>query len=123
MTERIFVPNTPLVTARSNRVIQIGHRLHDLGAVGLVGEPLVDLEEGDDALHVPEVRGRALALDLPVHRVLEQDGAEHPIAGEARAGDDPGAHLVDAVEHLLVVRVRVLPDAVELRAFGVLPPL
>ena len=37
---------------------------------------------------------------------------------KARAGDDARAHLVDQVEHLLVARVGVLGDAVELERLG-----
>ena len=37
---------------------------------------------------------------------------------KARAGDDAGAHLVHQVEHLLVARVGVLGDAVELERLG-----
>ena len=36
----------------------------------------------------------------------------------ARAGDDAGAHLVDEVHHLLLARVGVLFDAVELERLG-----
>ncbi len=39
-------------------------------------------------------------------------------AVEGGAGDDPSAHLVDQVEHLLVARVGVLGDAVELQRLG-----
>jgi hypothetical protein len=61
----------------------------------------------DDPLHGPEVLGRVAPLDLAVHRVLEEDRAENAVAGEARAGDDPGAHPVHEREHLGVSRVRL----------------
>src|SRR5690606_21316906 len=69
----------------------------------------------DDALHLPQVLGAAAALDLAVHRVLEQDRAHDTIAVERRARDDAGPHLVDAVEHLFFVRVGVFPDPVQLQ--------
>src|SRR5690606_8364107 len=69
----------------------------------------------DDALHLPQVLGAAAALDLAVHRVLEQDRAHDTIAVERRARDDAGPHLVDEVEHLLLVRVGVFPDPVQLQ--------
>ena len=47
--------------------------------------------------------------------VFEQDRSHDAIAVEGRAGDDAGAHLVDQVEHLGVVAVGVLLDAVELQ--------
>src|SRR6185312_361277 len=71
-----------------------------------------------DLLALPEVFGRALALDRAVHRPLEQDGAEDPITVEDLAGDDPAAHLVDEPEHLLVVGVLRLLDAVLQQRLG-----
>ena len=53
-------------------------------AVRLVGQTLVDLEERHDLLVVPEVVGGAAALDLAVHRHLEEDRAEDAVAVEAR---------------------------------------
>ena len=35
--------------------------------------------------------------------VLEQDRADDPVSVEGGAGDDPRAHLVDEVEHLVVI--------------------
>src|SRR3546814_14637728 len=61
---------------------------------------------------------RSAPGDLAVHRHLEEDGAQDLAAVEARALDDPAAHLVDAVEHLLLVGVRVLAHAVELQRLG-----
>jgi hypothetical protein len=44
---------------------------------------LVRFRKRHDSFHVPKVvRGR-LALDVPVHRVLEQDGANNSLTGEA----------------------------------------
>src|SRR5690606_20279972 len=45
-------------------LVEAGDRLHELDAVGLLLEALVDLEEGDDALLLPQVLRRALAADL-----------------------------------------------------------
>ena len=45
-------------------------------------------------------------------------GGEDPVAVEARAGDDPGAHLMHQIEHLLVAGVGVLGDAVQLERLG-----
>ena len=87
-------------------------RLHQLDAVALVGEALVDLEERHDLLLLPQVaRGRD-AEHVPLHRLLEQDRAEDAGAVEGRAGDDAGAHLVDEVEHLGLGVVAALVDAV-----------
>ena len=76
--------------------------------------PLSTFRNGTTLLDVPEVVGRAAALDLAVHRVLEQDRAEDAVAVEGRAGDDAGAHRVHEVEHLVVAGVGGLVDAVEL---------
>ena len=98
--------------------MEAGEGLHQLHPVGLLGQALVDLEEGNDLLHRPEIVGRAPALDVTIHGPLEEDGPEDAIAVEAGAGHDAGPHLVDEVEHLLVVRPRVLRDPVELERLG-----
>ena len=112
-TERILVPNTPLPLARASSASRSGHRLHQLHAVRLVGQALVDLQEWHHLLHGPQVVGTAPALDLAVHRLLEQDRAQDAIAVERRAGDDPRAHRVDQVEHLLLARIGILLEAVQ----------
>jgi hypothetical protein len=98
--------------------LEVGDRLHHLGAVRLVLEPVVDLEERHDVLARPEVLRGADALDLPVHGLLEQDRRQDPLPGESRAGDDARAHLVDQVEHLGLVGVRRLRDAVQPQRLG-----
>ena len=76
--------------------------------------PLSTLRNGTTLLLLPEVLGGALAVDLAVHRPLEQDGAEDAVAVEGRALDDAGPHLVHEVEHLVVVAEGRLVDAVQL---------
>jgi hypothetical protein len=115
MTERILVPKTPLAFEQR---AEIRHRFHDLGTVLHVGEALVDLQEGHDVLDVPQVARRRLSVDLAIHRVLEQDGAEDPIAVECRRGDDPGTHFVDDGEHLVVVGPGVLGNAIQAQCLG-----
>ena len=95
----------------------------NLDAVLLGRESLVHLQERHDMFHVPEVVRRRPSVDVPVHRVFEQDGADNPVAREARAGDDAGSHLMHEIEHLIVVGPGVVLDAVEARRVGVLPPL
>jgi hypothetical protein len=74
---------------------------------------LVDLQEWDDLLHRPEVVPAVSPVDLAVHRHLEQDRSHNPVAAEARTRDDAAPHLVDAVEHLILVGVLVLAQPVE----------
>ncbi len=93
--------------------IQIRDRLHELNAVLLLGQALVHLEDGHHLLVVPEVLGRGLALDLPVHGVLEENGGQDTLPGEGGAGHDAGPHLMHQVEHLLIVGPGVLLDAVQ----------
>ena len=107
-TERIFVPNTPLATARSRSASRPGIGFISWTPSASSSRPLSTLRNGTTPFTSHRyVRGVA-ALDLPVHRLLEEDGAEHPLAGEAGAGDDAGAHLVDPVEHLGFAVVGVL---------------
>ena len=65
--------------------VEIGDRLHELDAALLLRKPLVDLQDGDDALLIPEEICDKEAVDL-----------------------------VDAREHLLVAVVGALVDAVRL---------
>ena len=95
--------------------VELRHRLHRLHAVRLVGQALVDLEERHHVLAGPQVLGRAQPLDLPVHRLLEQDGGQDALAREHRARHDPGAHRVDEVEHRGLVGVGRALDAVALQ--------
>src|SRR5437588_863638 len=57
-------------------------------------------------------------FDVPVHRVLEEDGSKDPLPGEGGAGDDAGAHLVHEREHLLVVGPRPFLDSVSAQCAG-----
>ena len=97
---------------------QARNGLHHLHAVDLVLQALVDLEEGDDALVLPQVAGRGLAADLAVHRHLEQDRADHLVTGETGRGGDARAHGVDQVEHLGLGGILILLDAVEAQRLG-----
>ena len=107
-----------LVDRAGQQVVQAADGLHHLRAVLLGGQALVDLEDRHDPLDVPQVVRGGTALDVAIHGHLEQDRGQDPVAVEARAGDDPGPHLVHEVEHLLVTGVGVLGDAVELQRLG-----
>src|SRR6185503_1767231 len=105
-------------TLRSlEQLIEAGIRLHQLDSVLLRLEALVDLDEGNDAAVDQRLRGR-LAVDGAVHRPLEQDCAQDLAVREAGRGDDPSAHLVDEVEHLLVAGPGALLDAVTRQRLG-----
>ena len=97
--------------------IEIGVRLHQLNAIGFILQPLVDLDEGHDALVDQRLRG-GLAIDGAVHRALEQDRAQHLVAGEDGRGDDAAAHRVDQAEHFLVIGPSPLFDAIALERLG-----
>ena len=96
------------------QVVEPRDRLHELNAVLLVGKSLVDLEDGDDALLIPEEISGKETVDLAIHRVLEEDCREDAALVERRALDDARAHLVDACKHLLLAAVGALIDAVRL---------
>jgi hypothetical protein len=97
--------------------IQTRIGLHQLDAVLLRLQALVDLDERHDSEVDQRLRGR-LACDLPIHRPLEQDGPDHLAVAEAGRRDDPLTHLVDQVEHLLIVAPSALLDAVALERLG-----
>jgi hypothetical protein len=69
--------------------------------------------KGTTLLDRPQVVGRSTAVDLAIHGLLEQDRGQHAIAVECRAVDDPRAHGVHQIEHLLVARVGFRLDAVQ----------
>ena len=75
MTERILVPKTPSFDRPVEQRIEPRHRLHQADAVVLGLEPLVDLQERDDAAILPQEGRNRLSLRLAVHRAFEQDGA------------------------------------------------
>ena len=97
--------------------IEFGHRLHQLDAIGLVFQTLVDLDERHDTLF-DQRSGHRLAIDSTVHRPFEQDRAEHFLAGEARRRNDPAAHVMDQREHFLLVGPGPLIDAIPLERLG-----
>ena len=94
--------------------VESGDRLHELNAILLLGETLVDFEEGDDALFLPEVVCGVEVVDLAIHRVLEEDCAEDAALVERGALDDTRTHLMDAREHFLLAAVSTLVDTVRL---------
>ena len=96
------------------QLVESRDRLHELNAVLLVGKSLVDLEDGDDALFLPEVVCGVEVVDLAIHRVLEEDCREDAALVERGALDDACAHFMDAREHLLLATVGALVDAVRL---------
>jgi len=102
----------------TQQVVEAGHRLHDLRAVGFVGQALVALQERNDLLLGPQKFGRVDAVDLAIHRVLKQDRAKDAVAAEARALDDASSHLVDLREHLVVAGVAVGFDAIRRERLG-----
>jgi len=108
--------------ARRHRLVQQGiqrrHLLHELHAVFLLLQALVDLQEGHHLLVLPQVLRRRLPTDLAVHGGLEEDGSDCPLAVELWIGDDAGPHLVHLVVHLLISRILGLVDAVQLEGLG-----
>jgi hypothetical protein len=65
----------------------------------------------------------ALLFDISIHRVLEQNGGENPLAVEARTRDDTRAHLMHDRKHFFFIGLRRFLNAVSLNAPGVLPLL
>ncbi len=98
--------------------VEPGHRLHHLGVVGSLGEPLVDLEERHHRLVLPQVSRRGPAVDGSVHGHLEEDRPDDPVAAERGGRADAAAHGVDQVEHLGLAVVVGLVDPVEAQRLG-----
>ena len=121
MVERILVPKTPSLTARSSSVSRPGIGFIRLDAIGFRLEPLVDLEEGNAALLFPQEGRDGLALRLAVHRALEEDRADHLVAREGRGSDHADPHLVHAGVHLGLAAIGALGNAVEAQSAGCRP--
>src|SRR6476620_146444 len=94
------------------------HGLHYLDAVLLIRKALVHFQKRDNALQVPKIIPGRLSVDVPIHRSLEEDRSENPIAVKARAGDDTRAHLMHERKHLLLVGPRAFLDSVGSQCFG-----
>ena len=98
------------------RAAQTG--LHCLDAVLLIRKALVHFQKRDNALHVPKIiRGR-LSVDVPIHRSLEEDRGENPVAVKAGAGNDARTHLMHEREHLFLVGPRAFLDSVVAQRLG-----
>jgi hypothetical protein len=67
---------------------------------------------------VPQIVCGRLPPDVPVHGVLEQDGGENPLAGEAGVSHEASAHLMHERKHLLLVGPRPCFDAVQTQRVG-----
>ena len=83
MNERILVPKMRFALALSSSAASVGHGLHQLDPVLLGCKALVHFQKRHNPFHVPEIVRGGLPLDVPVHGVLEQDGGNNPLAGEA----------------------------------------
>ena len=99
------------------QMVEIRHRLHHLDVIGFVGEALVDFQEGNNLVFVPEIFSGRRAVDFAVHGALEQDRADDFLAIEGGGLDDAGAHLVDQAEHFLVIGIGVFIHAIEAEGF------
>src|SRR5262245_12885140 len=97
---------------------QVRYRLQELNTAALRCQALVHLQKRHDPLHVPEIVRCGFSFDVPVDGVLEQDGADDPIAGESRARDDACAHLMHELEHLLLVGPCAVLDSVRPQRAG-----
>ena len=98
--------------------VEVRHRFHQLNAVCLVCESLVDFQEGHDRFCVPEEFSGRGAVDVAVHGHFKEDRADDFVAREGRGFDDPRPHLVDHVEHLGVAVVFAFFNTVEAQGLG-----
>ena len=99
------------------QISQTGDRLHQLDAIGLILEALVDLEERHHALGI-ERGGHGFAVNQAVHGAFEQDRGNNLVTGERARLDNPHAHRVDQAEHLVIGRPGIRIDAIALQRLG-----
>ena len=118
MNERILVPKMRFRFGLVEQRSKLGHGLHQLDPVLLSRKALVHFQKRHNPFHVPKIVRGGPPLDVPVHGVLEQDGGENPLAGEAGAGDDARAHLMHDRKHLILVGPRTFLDSVKTQRLG-----
>ncbi len=83
MTDRIFVPKMRFDLPFLSSAARLRHRLHQLNTILFGGKALVDFQKWDDSLHVPKIVASWLSFNFPVHRVLEEDCSQNPLAVES----------------------------------------
>ncbi len=93
-------------------------RLHHAHAVGGRLEPLVDLQEGNDAALLPQIGRHRQPVRLAVHRAFEQDRGQHLGAGEGGRRHDTHPHRVHRREHLGIAIIGGFRDAIGLERAG-----
>ena len=79
---------------------------------------LVHLQKRCDILDVPQVGSRGLAIDLTIHRIFKQDGAQYPVAVESGARHDARSHLMHDGKHFVIVRPGILCYAIKSQCLG-----
>ena len=97
---------------------KLGDGLHHLDSIFLSGKTLVHLQKRHHTFYVPKVISRRLSLDVPVHCVLEQDGANNPLPVKSGAGNETRAHLMYQRKHLLFVGPGTFFDTVKTQCLG-----
>src|SRR4029453_1895401 len=114
MNERILVPKMCLALALPSRAARSGIGFSSWTPRLSSASPLSPFKNGPppSPSPIPQIVRGGRAIDLPVHGVLEQDGADDALAGEGRAGHDPCPHLMHDREHLFLVGPRIVLDAV-----------
>merc|ERR550532_2284538 len=103
------------------QLVEFRHVLHQLDTVLLLSKSLVNFQERDNLLCLPEVRGRCLSIDVAVHGRLKKDGANRALPGKLGVLDDARTHLMHLVHHLRIAGVLGLLDAVELQGLRSAP--
>mmetsp|Transcript_25608 Transcript_25608/g.65313 ORF Transcript_25608/g.65313 Transcript_25608/m.65313 type:complete len:268 (-) Transcript_25608:143-946(-) len=98
--------------AAIQQVVQRRHVLHQLHSILLLGQTLVDLQEGHHPLVLPEVCRRRKAADLTVDGPLKEDRSHDTGTVELLVLDYATAHLVHLIHHLHLSRVREMTHAV-----------
>src|SRR5262245_9542137 len=111
MNERILVPKIRLALALTSRAARSGIGFINWAPRLSAARPLSTFKR-HHPFHIPQIVRGGRAIDLAVHRILEQDGADDALAGEGRAGHDPCPHLMHDREHLFLGGPRVVLDAV-----------
>ena len=93
--------------------LQIVDRLHHPDAVFLFRKSLVHLQDRQNPFLFPQVICGKLPVNLPFHRVLKKNCPQNMLGSESWACHNPGPHLMDKVEHLLIAVIGFIRNTIE----------
>ena len=98
--------------------IKLWHRLHKLYTMFQRSQPLVNLQNRENPLLIPQIICRILPVHLTIHGVLKQNSCEYMLACKGRARHNSGSHFMNQIKHFFIVMIRIFCDTIQSKCFG-----